>query len=184
MRVVNRLTTFIARELRHLSVVNRLPVAPLAWGASASSTSREMMLKSIDRRLFDELERLGRHCVRRNDDILWWEQEHSLAELRVLRVVAYAAGPHTATRVARALGCTKANVSKLANRLARSGHLSRTRDPKDARAVLLRVTPAGALSLGGGDEEVSVSAVGSFRALDEEEKERLLALLQKVASLP
>ncbi len=68
--------------------------------------------------------------------------EVSLPQLRLLRLL-YEAGELGATRCAQELGIAASSVTRLADRLAASGHLARETDPGNRSAVVLSLTEAG-----------------------------------------
>jgi DNA-binding MarR family transcriptional regulator len=68
--------------------------------------------------------------------------EVSLPQFRVLAVLADL-GHAWSGRVARALGLEASTVTRLADRLVTSGHVTRGRDPRHRGVVTLALTPSG-----------------------------------------
>jgi len=68
--------------------------------------------------------------------------EVSLPQFRVLAVLA-GLGRARSGRVARALGLEASTVTRLADRLVTSGHVTRGRDPRHRGVVTLALTPSG-----------------------------------------
>jgi DNA-binding MarR family transcriptional regulator len=66
----------------------------------------------------------------------------SLPQFRVLAVLADI-GPTRSGRMARALGLEPSTVTRLADRLVASGHVTREGDPAHRGVVTLALTPAG-----------------------------------------
>lgn len=66
----------------------------------------------------------------------------SLAQYQVLELLRDGRSV-TPSHVARALGCTRGNVTALASRLAAFGLVERRYDSRDRRRVWLRITPRG-----------------------------------------
>ena len=134
---------------------------------------------TIDSHLLAQLWRVAREMLRFNDAMMNETVEHSAAAIAVLRVVA-AQNASTPTDVARVLGCSRANASKLINPLTRSRHLERHRHPKDARSIALRITPYGIDALRRGETQLAEDAERCFARLQDVEKYQLLGLLERL----
>ena len=65
----------------------------------------------------------------------------SRTEAGVMRAVA--AAPRRITELATAEGVTQPAVTRVVNRLEERGWVTRESDPRDGRAVMVRLTPAG-----------------------------------------
>ncbi|MDQ0325177.1 DNA-binding MarR family transcriptional regulator [Rhodopseudomonas julia] len=88
---------------------------------------------------------------------LWYEVTLSLVraeepdltarQMTVLLIVYLEAPPHTVRGLAAKLGVTKAVITRALDTLGRHGLLTRKRDPKDMRNVLVQRTVDGALFL-------------------------------------
>ena len=61
--------------------------------------------------------------------------------------VKLTSGPHTVRGLAQTLAFSKPAVTRALDRLSRLGHVTRQRDPRDRRSVLIEVTPAGSAFL-------------------------------------
>ena len=70
----------------------------------------------------------------------------SLAQFRLLELLEASGGSHPSA-LARALGCTRGNVTALASRLAALGWIARRYPGRDRRRVWLELTPPGRRAL-------------------------------------
>jgi DNA-binding MarR family transcriptional regulator len=70
------------------------------------------------------------------------DQDVSLAQFRLLLVLD-GLGPSSSTQCAQALGVAGSSVTRVADRLHASGHLSRGADPSNRSVVTLELTDAG-----------------------------------------
>ena len=109
--------------------------------------------------------------------------EVSLPQFRVLAVLADL-GRARSGRVARALGLEASTVTRLADRLVNSGHVTRGRDPRHRGVVTLALTPSGedlvARVLQWRRDELSRS-LGHLAPVDREAATRALGLLVEAA---
>ncbi len=62
------------------------------------------------------------------------------AQASALMVVFHQGGPMTAAEIAAELGVTQATMTRFIKALVANGWITRERDPKDARALLIRAT--------------------------------------------
>jgi DNA-binding MarR family transcriptional regulator len=109
--------------------------------------------------------------------------EVSLPQFRVLAVLADL-GRARSGRVARALGLEASTVTRLADRLVNSGHVTRGRDPRHRGVVTLALTPSGedlvARVLQWRRDELS-RILGHLAPVDREAATRALRLLVEAA---
>ena len=109
--------------------------------------------------------------------------EVSLPQFRVLAVLADL-GRARSGRVARALGLEASTVTRLADRLVNSGHVTRGRDPRHRGVVTLALTPSGedlvARVLQWRRDELS-RILGRVAPADREAATRVLRLLVEAA---
>ena len=109
--------------------------------------------------------------------------EVSLPQFRVLAVLADL-GRARSGRVARALGLEASTVTRLADRLVNSGHVTRGRDPRHRGVVTLALTPSGedlvARVLQWRRDELS-RILGHLAPVDREAATRALGLLVEAA---
>ena len=109
--------------------------------------------------------------------------EVSLPQFRVLAVLADL-GRAGSGRVARALGLEASTVTRLADRLVNSGHVTRGRDPRHRGVVTLALTPSGedlvARVLQWRRDELS-RILGHLAPVDREAATRALGLLVEAA---
>src|SRR5690606_38403820 len=89
----------------------------------------------------DGLLRLSAAVTQRLNQHLQDAAQLSLAQYQFLWVAA--GGPVALGEVAAVLGCTRGNVTGLADRLIEQGLVVRRQDPDDRRVVYVELTPAG-----------------------------------------
>lgn len=94
----------------------------------------------------------------------------------------WVAGPQEAKTVASLTGMSRAAVSNLLRTLIRDGHVERRTHPDDARAVELRITPAGAARLVPVFVQHNARESAWSGALGDDEQTQLLGLLNKLSS--
>lgn len=105
----------------------------------------------------------------------------SWAAFRIMFVL-WLAGPLESKRAAELTGMSRAGVSNLTSPLVSAGVLDRSRDPHDGRSVRLSLTEAGRAEI------VELFAAHNAReltwasALDVEEQQTLIGLLEKLIS--
>jgi DNA-binding MarR family transcriptional regulator len=86
--------------------------------------------------------------------------------------------------VAAAAGVDQTTVVPIINHLEKSGLVERTRDPKDGRNVIVRVTAPGWKLLRRVDSLVEVHDRELTRSLSSEDRATLLRLLSAISALP
>ncbi len=85
-----------------------------------------------------------------------------------------------ARELAEMSGTTAASVTSLLQGLEERGYVTRTSSPNDARIKIVRVTAEGARVVAGFDESMAAEQRKLFDALDENEQDQLIALLERV----
>jgi MarR family 2-MHQ and catechol resistance regulon transcriptional repressor len=121
---------------------------------------------SIRRRLAADLEREG----------------VSAAGFSLLVVLTTAGGQLELRTLRRRLGWSKANATEVSSTLDARGLVARRRRPSDRRAVVVRITAAGAELVSRLFPEHTRRVRGAFAALGEEEKRSLAELCRKLAA--
>jgi DNA-binding MarR family transcriptional regulator len=91
------------------------------------------------------------------------------------------AGPVRLGDLARVLGVDSSTLTPQAQRLERFGFVSRTRDPRDGRAVLLSITRAGRAVLDSMRLTRRALLAERLRGWSEEERAQAAAILARVA---
>lgn len=106
----------------------------------------------------------------------------TFAQYNVLRVLnSSEGGSNTLSNVGKIMLVTGANMTGLAKRLEKTGHLIRKRHPKDERVTLLEITPKGKQALQNIEEDKEETLnhyVGDFT--DEQKKAMLDSIKQMV----
>ncbi|WP_162795785.1 MarR family winged helix-turn-helix transcriptional regulator [Nonomuraea lactucae] len=105
----------------------------------------------------------------------------SWAGFRVLFVI-WLAGPLEAKRVAELSGMSRAAVSALVATLEREGLVTKRRDPRDRRAVLLGLTGHGTQAIAEAFQVHNAREQAWAATLDEDERATLISLLEKLTS--
>lgn len=112
---------------------------------------------------------------------LWQEQELTLTQLTVLRILR--AGPLTAGRLGHEAGLSPTSVTRIVDRLERRGLVSRRREGEDRRYVEIHLEPAGESLIGqlkifrGSDLHQAVEAMTGH------ERRRLITSLRRLVEL-
>jgi DNA-binding MarR family transcriptional regulator len=106
-----------------------------------------------------------------------------LPQFLVMRALASSDYMMAVTDIASALGCARGNVTPIVDRLVEFDWVTKTRSPRDARVFSIWATPVGIEQYERLAEEVAGVADALFDPLYPEEKEQLLALLEKVTGL-
>ncbi len=99
----------------------------------------------------------------------------------LLMMHLWQSGPVRQADLIRSLGVDPSTVTKMLSRLEKSGHVTRTTDPADRRAMLIEATPESRKMRSGiktAWEELENRTVAT---LDTTERAQLLRLLDKVA---
>jgi len=138
-----------------------------------------------DFQLLRTLWRVAASTTREIDASCQEATECSLPQVLVLRTLAAISdqeGTLSVSDIARAVGCTKANAGQLATKLEESGRVKRLTGGVDARYASLRVTAKGRATYASAADAVADDAKRIFKKLNAEEKQQLLALLQKLTS--
>jgi DNA-binding MarR family transcriptional regulator len=68
----------------------------------------------------------------------------SAPQYRVLRILRDAGEPLSCTQIAERMVCRDPDITRLIDKLEKSGYVARERSNQDRRVVLSRITPAGA----------------------------------------
>jgi DNA-binding MarR family transcriptional regulator len=143
---------------------------------------------AIDAQLLDRVWWIAQNASRHCDGVLQLTYEYSLPQILVLRAIVAAEQTGRpalcASEVAHELQCSRANVSEIVATLVRMNTLTKRRDPANQRVVRLYPTPTGRLTEFHARGLLAEDASRAFATLASADKEILLALLQKVASLP
>ncbi|MGD8450502.1 MAG: MarR family transcriptional regulator [Phycisphaerae bacterium] len=114
----------------------------------------------------------------------WLVEEHGLtspqaATLRAaLRLDSASAGD-----LARAVRLSQPTVTGILDRLERRGLISRNRDPRDRRSILIRVTPEGIQALHAVPSPLHERFRRELSRLEDWEQTMILATLQRVARM-
>lgn len=103
-------------------------------------------------------------------------------QLAVLSEVVRA-GPVAPTALARAVHLSQATVTGIIQRLERSGLVQRDANAVDRRSVLLHATDAGRRLLAASPSPLQDRFRAALAELDEDERDRILETLQRVAGL-
>ncbi|MDB5216419.1 MAG: Winged helix DNA-binding domain [Myxococcaceae bacterium] len=152
-----------------------------ALGAPDTRDARDMQL-------LDHVWRIAQGASRHCDGVMKVMYEYSLPQILVLRAIIageQAGRPALCAReVAHELQCSRANATEIVAALVRMHTLTKRRDPANQRIVRLYPTPKGRLAEFHARAQLADDASRAFATLEGPDKATLLALLQKVASLP
>ena len=80
-----------------------------------------------------------------------------------------------------ALFVTLANMTSMADRMERDGYLKRVADPEDRRIVRIKMTPKGKNVVKKMQEQRLQSLTSALSRITDEEKEKLLKIMSKIA---
>ncbi len=105
-----------------------------------------------------------------------------LAEWRVLRTLAFAPGPITASMLGDRLGMDKMAVSRAVRGLEARGRLHRGPDPADGRRIALSITPAGRALVARIEPSGQAREAALLAALSEAERATLDGLLDRLVA--
>lgn len=108
----------------------------------------------------------------------------SLTQARTLGTL-HRQGPTRVSRLAALERCSQPSMTGLITRCADAGLLERTPDPDDARAVLVRLTPAGERALLTDRERLArpvVEALADLPAQQRADLEQALAVVERVSA--
>jgi DNA-binding MarR family transcriptional regulator len=110
-----------------------------------------------------------------------WLASHGMTHAGLLALHALGTGPHTQRELAAASMVEEQTMSRVLDRLERSGHVTRERDPADRRRLIVRPTTAGQQAYRAAiDADVANTII--TRRLDEPEAFRRM-LIQLIAGL-
>ena len=142
------------------------------------------MEHSIIDKYLDRLEDIFEEMVRRLHGELANQMVSGItgSQFFVLKKIG-ARGPMTVSEVADELGVSLSAVTTLADRLAKSGFLKRTRGGKDRRTVWLEVTDKGKEILKTCAESRRKVAAKYLGQLPEADLERLIEIYEKILAL-
>ena len=90
-------------------------------------------------------------------------------------------GGATIGQLAASLDVRASTMSQMLDRLERSGLVTRTPDAVDARIRIVKLTEAGLRTIRSSEEAWKKALAEPFSKLDAEERERLTALMRKLA---
>ena len=107
---------------------------------------------------------------------------HAFMRERLLGVIAGHEGGVRQKTLTEELRINPSSVSELISKLQNDGYVQRTIDPEDKRATLIVLTELGEARAAELADERQARFAGLFGALTEEEKEQLLALLEKLTA--
>lgn len=106
----------------------------------------------------------------------------SLARLAALRVLSDAGESLPLTQLAERLSCVKSNITQLVDRLEADGLVRRQLDPRDRRARLATLTPAGRAACREGARVQDEAERALMQRLSADESRQLAGLLSKLGS--
>jgi DNA-binding MarR family transcriptional regulator len=106
----------------------------------------------------------------------------SLARLAALRVLSEAGESLPLTQLAERLSCVKSNITQLVDRLESDGLVRRQLDPKDRRARLATLTPAGRTACRQGSRVQDAAEQRLLQKLSPAESRQLAELLTKLGT--
>jgi DNA-binding MarR family transcriptional regulator len=104
----------------------------------------------------------------------------SFPKLMALQVLADAGDPMPLTQLAERLSCVKSNITKLVDRLEADGLVARQGDPKDRRARLAALTPAGRKAVVAGADVRQDAERAVLQGLSVAEARQLAQLMDKL----
>lgn len=91
--------------------------------------------------------------------------------------------PRSVSELASAVNLSQATVTGILDRLERKSMVSRARDPKDKRKVLVSPTPAAEEALAGAPPLLQEHFIEAFGRLSDWEQTQILSSLQRVVAL-
>ena len=109
-------------------------------------------------------------------------QRHSFGRERALRVIAGFEGGVRQKTLTEELKINPSSVSELITKLQNDGYVKRTVDPEDKRATLITLTELGEARAAELQDEKSEMLGKAFANLTDDEKEQLIALLEKLTA--
>ena len=105
---------------------------------------------------------------------------HGFGRERALRVIAGFEGGVRQKTLTEELRINPSSVSELITKLQNDGYVKRTVDPEDKRATLITLTELGEARAAELQDEKSEMLGKAFANLTDDEKEQLIALLEKL----
>ncbi|MFD1827641.1 MULTISPECIES: MarR family winged helix-turn-helix transcriptional regulator [Mumia] len=120
-------------------------------------------------------------AVRCEADAQMGEQAVAPGQMRMLRALARAGGEARPGELAEALGVSPRSVTSKVDAAERAGDVVRSPDPRDRRATLVTLTPAGRATLERLGRLRASGAGGLLQHLSADEQRDLVRLLEKVA---
>lgn len=111
-------------------------------------------------------------------------KEHLLTapQLICLRALA-AGGPMMPSELAREISLSQATVTGILDRLSERRLVSRRRNPRDKRCVVVRVTDRGREALDAAPSPLQGGFAQTFALLDDSKREQIAMVLAEVASM-
>ena len=107
---------------------------------------------------------------------------HGFGRERALRVIAGFEGGVRQKTLTEELKINPSSVSELITKLQNDGYVKRTVDPEDKRATLITLTELGEARAAELQDEKSEMLGKAFANLTDDEKEQLIALLEKLTA--
>lgn len=107
---------------------------------------------------------------------------HGFGRERALRVIAGFEGGVRQKTLTEELRINPSSVSELITKLQNDGYVKRTVDPEDKRATLITLTELGEARAAELQDEKSEMLGKAFANLTDDEKEQLIALLEKLTA--
>lgn len=142
-----------------------------------------MKERTIEEKLFHQLMRLERMMKRPEPERMMGrpgERRPAFARQHILFLIAsYENGVHQKELIER-IHVNPSSMSEFINRLEEDGYLIREADPADRRSTLLKLSDLGKARVAELQDERADRFEKLFGNLNEEEKETLSALLEKI----
>lgn len=103
-------------------------------------------------------------------------------QLLVLRAVAREGGA-SPTTIARHVHLSQATITNIVDRLEKAGLVTRRRDDRDRRVVIVSLTDAGKARLEEAPEPLQAEFVRQLEKLEDWERKMLIAAMQRIAAM-
>lgn len=104
-------------------------------------------------------------------------------DLQCLNLLGLEEEPVTTGRVAELTGLTTGSATRLVDRLERSGHVTRERDTKDRRRVLVRTVPERMAEFGALWQRLNGAYTAMFDGYDDDEIALLIGYMRRTTEL-
>ncbi|MER6613451.1 MarR family winged helix-turn-helix transcriptional regulator [Streptomyces xantholiticus] len=104
-------------------------------------------------------------------------------DLQCLNLLSLEPGPVTTGRIAELTGLTTGSATRLVDRLERSGHVTRERDTRDRRRVLVRLVPERMAEFGALWQRLNGPWTAMFDEYDDNEIALLIGHMQRTVEL-